>query len=437
MVVMRTVDLIVKKRDGQELSAPEIRWLIDAYTQGDVGDDQMAAFLMASFFRGLGGRELSELVAAMLESGSVMDLSSVPGLKIDKHSTGGVGDKISICLAPLVAACGVAVPMISGRALGHTGGTLDKLSAIPNFRTDLDNARFLRLVSEHQLALIGQTETLAPADRKLYALRDVTGTVESIPLIAASIMSKKLAEGIDGLVLDVKCGSGAFMKSQDEALRLARTMIGIAQRMNKKIRALVTDMNQVLGRACGNANETWEALEVLKDRGPPDVVALTLELGGEMLFMGGGAESVEDGKVRIQRAIKDGRGLEKFRRVVEAQGGDPRALDDRNRLPVARLRHEIVSKQAGYVASFDVALLGRALMVLGAGRERSADPVDVSVGVEVLIRLQDAVQVGQPLFSVAYNSPERFERARAMLEDAVRFSEEPGPGLPLVYTRLG
>src|SRR5262245_11088477 len=339
---MRAVDLIKRKRDGGELSREEVKWLIERYTAGEVGDDQMAAFAMAVFFRGMGAGELAALVEAMMASGAVIDLSAIEGIKVDKHSTGGVGDKISLCLAPLVAACGVPVPMISGRALGHTGGTLDKLTAIPGFRVDIDEKRFVELVEKHQLALIGQTERLVPADRKLYALRDVTSTVESIPLIAASIMSKKLAEGIDALVLDVKVGSGAFMKTMDEARTLARTMISIGERMNKKVRALLTDMSQVLGHACGNANEMWEAIEVLKGAGPADVVELTVELGAEMLKLGGVAESLEDGKTRIRRAIRDGRGLEKLRRVVEAQGGDPHALDDRAVMPVAKHKASVV-----------------------------------------------------------------------------------------------
>jgi pyrimidine-nucleoside phosphorylase len=300
---MRAVDLIRKKRDGRELSPDEVAWLIRAYTDGVVGDDQMAAFAMAVIFRGMGGAELAALTDAMMRSGNLIDLSGVPGVKVDKHSTGGVGDKISICLAPLVAACGVPVPMISGRGLGHTGGTLDKLAAIPGFDVSVPDAQFVALVRDVGAALIGQTATLAPADKKLYALRDVTATVESVPLISASILSKKLAEGIDALVLDVKVGSGAFMKSMEDARTLARTMITVGERMGRRVRALLTNMDQVLGRAVGNANETWEALEVLKGGGPADVVELTVELGAEMLVLGKVAESLDDGRTRILRAI--------------------------------------------------------------------------------------------------------------------------------------
>ncbi|MEQ8272722.1 MAG: thymidine phosphorylase [Deltaproteobacteria bacterium] len=434
---MRAVDLIRTKRDGGSLEEAAIEWLIDAYTKGDVGDDQMAAFTMAVFFRGMSGAELAALVRAMLESGRVMDLADIPGKKVDKHSTGGVGDKISICLAPLVAACGVPVPMISGRALGHTGGTLDKLSAIPGFTVDIDDDRFVEIVREHNLALIGQTASLAPADKKLYALRDVTGTVESIPLIAASIMSKKLAEGIDGLVLDVKVGSGAFMKSVDDARALARTMISIGDRMNKKVRALVTDMNQVLGRACGNANETWEAIEVLRGGGPEDVVTLTVEIGAEMLVLGGVADSLDDGKTRMRRAIADGRGLEKLRKVVQAQGGDPASLDARDKLPTAKHTQDVTIDRAGIVSRLDVEAIGRAAMVLGAGRAKSSDAVDLSVGFDIGFRLGDTLEAGQPIARADYNDEGKLAAAKEILLGAIELSEEAPEPTVLIKERLG
>ncbi|MEQ9503215.1 MAG: thymidine phosphorylase [Deltaproteobacteria bacterium] len=434
---MRAVDLIRTKRDGGSLDEAAIEWLIDAYTKGDVGDDQMAAFTMAVFFRGMSGAELAALVRAMLESGRVMDLADIPGKKVDKHSTGGVGDKISICLAPLVAACGVPVPMISGRALGHTGGTLDKLSAIPGFTVDIDDDRFVEIVRANNLALIGQTASLAPADKKLYALRDVTGTVESIPLIAASIMSKKLAEGIDGLVLDVKVGSGAFMKSVDDARALARTMISIGDRMNKKVRALVTDMNQVLGRACGNANETWEAIEVLRGGGPEDVVTLTVELGAEMLVLGGVADSLDDGKTRMRRAIADGRGLEKLRKVVQAQGGDPASLDARDKLPTAKHTQDVTIDRAGIVSRLDVEAIGRAAMVLGAGRAKSSDAVDLSVGFDIGFRLGDALEAGQPIARADYNDDGKLAAAKEILLGAIELSEEAPEPTVLIKERLG
>jgi pyrimidine-nucleoside phosphorylase len=433
---MRAVDLIKRKRDGGELQAAEVRWLIEHYTSGAVGDDQMAAFAMSVFFRGMGAGELAALVEAMMASGVTIDLSKINGIKVDKHSTGGVGDKISLCLAPLVAACGVPVPMISGRALGHTGGTLDKLSAIPGFRVDLDENKFVELVEKHQLALIGQTERLVPADRKLYALRDVTSTVESIPLIAASIMSKKLAEGIDALVLDVKVGSGAFMRSIDEARTLAKTMISIGERMDKKVRALLTDMSQVLGAACGNANEMWEAIDVLKGDGPSDVIELTVELGAEMLKLGGVAESIEDGKTRIKRAIKDGRGLEKLRRLVEAQGGDPRALDDRNVMPVAKHRESVLVDRPGVITGFKTAEIGRAAMILGAGRARSSDDVDLAVGLFMRVRTGDRVEAGRVLAELEYNDPSKLQAAKELLLSAVEIGEKAPEPYPLIRERL-
>lgn len=433
---LRAVDLIRKKRDAGALDSAEIRWLIERYTSGEVGDDQMAAFAMAVFFRGMTEGELATLVEAMMASGSVVDLSHVPGKKVDKHSTGGVGDKISLCLAPLVAASGVPVPMMSGRALGHTGGTLDKLSAIPGFSPDFDERGIATLVERHNLALVGQTAKLVPADRKLYALRDVTATVESIPLIAASIMSKKLAEGIDALVLDVKVGSGAFMRSLEDARTLARTMMGIGERMGRSVRALITDMNQVLGRACGNANETWEAIEVLKGRGPSDVVELTLELGAEMLELGGVAKTREEGRARIAAAIADGRGLEKLRGVVEAQGGDPRALDERTVMPCARYKAEVVAERSGVITAFHVAEIGRAAMVLGAGRARSSDTVDLAAGLSMCVRLGDRVERGQPLAEVELNDWAKLELARPIFLAAVEIGEAAPTVPPLVHERL-
>jgi pyrimidine-nucleoside phosphorylase len=433
---MRAVDLIRKKRDGRELTPEEISWLIGRYTKGEIGDDQMAAFAMAVFFRGMGGAELAALTETMMRSGNVMDLSSIPGIKVDKHSTGGVGDKVSVCLAPLVAACGVPVPMISGRGLGHTGGTLDKLSAIPGFSVEIDDATFVELVKRHGCALIGQTATLAPADRKLYALRDVTATVESIPLIAASILSKKLAEGIDALVLDVKVGSGAFMKSAEDARALARTLVSIGERMGKKVRALITSMDQVLGRAVGNAHEIWEAVEVLRGGGPEDLVEITLELGAEMLLLGDVADSLDDGKTRLMRAIKDGRGLERLRKVIEGQRGDPRSIDARSGLPTAKHEGEVTFAREGVISSIDVEAIGRAGMILGAGRERTSDQIDLAVGFEVQARLGDRVEKGQPIARVQYNDRARFEAMSPILAGAFTLGDGAPNVPPLVRERL-
>lgn len=434
---MRAVDLIRAKRDGASLAPDAVRWLVEQYTAGAVGDDQMAAFAMAVFFRGMDAKELAALVEAMMASGEVIDLSSVPGKKVDKHSTGGVGDKISICLAPLVAACGVPVPMISGRGLGHTGGTLDKLSAIPGFSVDLSAEAFVAQVRTLGIALIGQTATLVPADKKLYALRDVTATVESIPMISASIMSKKLAEGIDGLVLDVKVGSGAFMKRVEDARVLAETMIGIGERMGRKVRALLTDMGQHLGSAVGNANETWEAIEVLRGGGPPDVVTLTVDLGAEMLMLGEVAGSLEDGRAQIQAAIADGRGLEVLARCVEAQGGDPRALEARERMPAAAHRAEVKALHGGWISGFDTEAIGRAAMVLGAGRARSTDVIDLGVGIEVLVKRGDQIEAGQPVACVDYQDEARLQEAGEMIRGAITVSEAAVEKVPLILERLG
>jgi pyrimidine-nucleoside phosphorylase len=434
---MRAVDLIRKKRDGGALTPTEIRRFVEDFTAGGVAPEQMAAFAMAVFFRGLGREELGALTDAMMRSGHVVELGHVPGKKVDKHSTGGVGDKVSICLAPLVAAAGVPVPMISGRGLGHTGGTLDKLSAIPGFDVGLDEARFVEQVRTIGCALIGQTSSLAPADKKLYALRDVTGTVESIPLISASIMSKKLAEGIDALVLDVKVGSGAFMKTQARAVELADTMIEIGAAMGKTVRAVLTSMDDVLGVAVGNANETWEAIEVLRGRGPADLVALTIELGAEMLVLGSVATDLDDGRRRMQAEIDSGRGLEKLRAVVAAQGGDVAALDDRGVMATAPRHTPIVAARGGYVVDVDVEAVGRAAMTLGAGRARQDDRIDLGVGFDVLVKRGQRVDAGQPLVLAHHDGSAKFEAARAILERAYTLGEAPPSPIPLVLERRG
>src|ERR1700734_256497 len=332
---MRTVDLMHRKRDGEELAPEEIEFLIEGYTSGDIPDYQMSAFLMAVFFTGMSDREVSRLTECMLRSGDTVDLSSVPGVKVDKHSTGGVGDKTSFIVAPLAAAAGVVVPMMSGRALGHTGGTLDKLESIPGFRTNLTTAEFEKQLAELGLCFIGQTDRLAPADRKLYALRDVTATVESIPLISSSIMSKKLAEGVDALVLDVKVGTGAFMKKQVDARRLAQTMVGIGRRMDKKVQALITNMNQPLGYAIGNALEIMEASQTLQNAGPADLTKLCLELAARMIFLGKKAVTLEEARLTAEKHLVDGSAYAKFKQVVAAQGGNPQALDKFELLPNA------------------------------------------------------------------------------------------------------
>ncbi len=432
---MRAVELIAQKRNGHPLDPDDIRALIAGYTRGEVPDYQMSALAMAVYFRGMQPDELSAWTDAMLRSGDVLDLSHIPGAKVDKHSTGGVGDKISLPLAPLVAACGVRVPMISGRGLGHTGGTLDKLESIPGFRTDLPVERFVAQVADDdmRLGLIGQTEEIAPADKRLYALRDVTATVESVPLIASSIMSKKLAEGIDGLVLDVKVGSGAFMKTEADARLLAETMVGIGNRMGCKTVALLTDMSEPLGRMVGNALEVRESIDILRGGGPADVRALTLRLAVEMLVLGGVSRS--DAEARTVEVLDSGAALKRFRAIVEAQGGDPAAIDDPSRLAQAPHVEAFVAKKAGYVTAIDTARVGLAAGCLGAGRARTDDVIDPAVGLEICVRLGDRVDAGQPLARIHHRS-RGLDDCRAHLSAAWTTGEAPPAERPLIIDRV-
>jgi pyrimidine-nucleoside phosphorylase/thymidine phosphorylase len=394
---MRAVELIQAKRDGRALADEEIRFLVDGYTRGDIPDYQMAAFCMAVFFRGMEEGETAALAGAMLRSGEVLDLSDLPGVKVDKHSTGGVGDKVSLALAPIAAACGVVVPMVSGRGLGHTGGTLDKLEAIPGFRVDLPVARFREILRGLGVCLIGQTAEIAPADRKLYALRDVTATVESIPLIAGSIMSKKLAEGIDALVLDVKVGGGAFMKRPEEARRLAQALIGIGRSMGKRVSALLTGMDEPLGNAVGNALEVAEAVALLRGGGPADLREVTLELAAEMVRLAGLAPGRAAALAAAEAAVSSGRALSRLRAVVAAQGGDPAAVDDLSRLPRAPRTREVPSPAGGFVAAIDAQEVGLAAMGLGAGRLRVEGRVDPAVGIVTRKKVGDPVERSEPL----------------------------------------
>ncbi|MCA9539082.1 MAG: thymidine phosphorylase [Myxococcales bacterium] len=428
---MRAAELIARKRDGQALDPEDIRALIAGYARGDVPDYQMSALAMAVYFRGLEPAELSAWTDAMLRSGDVLDLGHLDGAKVDKHSTGGVGDKISLPLAPLVAACGLRVPMVSGRGLGHTGGTLDKLESIPGFRTDLPVERFVAQVADDalRLGLIGQTEEIAPADKRLYALRDVTATVESIPLIASSIMSKKLAEGIDGLVLDVKVGTGAFMKRLDEARTLARTMVGIGAEVGCKVVALLTDMNQPLGHMVGNALEVRESLDVLRGGGPEDVRTLTLGLAEEMLALGGLDPA------QAKAALDDGRAFAVFEQVVAAQGGDVRALHDPDRLPHAPSVEAFAAPRAGFVTAIETEHVGLAAMCLGAGRARKEDAVDPAVGLEVLAKTGDRVEAGQPLARI-HHTGRGLDDARAHLKAAWTIADAPPVPRPLIIERI-
>ncbi|MFL5372970.1 MAG: thymidine phosphorylase [Myxococcales bacterium] len=434
---MRAYDLIKKKRDGGLLEPEELRFLALGAASGEVADEQLAAFLMAVFFRGLDGvSELPHVLDAMLRSGRVLDLSHIPGRKVDKHSTGGVGDKISLPLAPLVAACEVRVPMVSGRGLGHTGGTLDKLESIPGFRVTLPLSRFVELVETVGACLIGQTDEIAPADRKLYALRDATATVESIPLIASSILSKKLAEGIDALVLDVKVGRGAFMKSLDQARALARTMVDLCHVMGRGCSALLTAMDEPLGEAVGNAVEVAESIEILRGRGPPDARELTLLLGIEMLLAGSAARTEAEAREKLTSALADGRALRKFGEIVEAQHGDARCLDDPGRLPQPRLRREIRAERSGFLVALDAEEVGLSAVDLGAGRARKEDRVDPAAGLLLRKRAGDEVRAGETLAELHAESEARLEAGAARFARAVHIGDAPGKPSPLLLERV-
>jgi pyrimidine-nucleoside phosphorylase len=430
--------VIRKKRDGGELSGIEIESLVNAYTAGEIPDYQVSAWLMAVVLRGMTRAETATLTDAMLHSGEVLDLSSLSAKKVDKHSTGGVGDKTSLVLAPLAAAAGVAVPMISGRGLGHTGGTLDKLEAIPGFNVNLPVAQFRRVLETCGCAMIGQTAEIAPADRKLYALRDVTGTVESPYLICASIMSKKLAEGIDALVLDVKTGSGAFMKSEEDAAFLAELMVETGERMGKRVVALITDMDQPLGCMIGNALEVVEVIEVLRGEGPEDLRQLCLELAGWMLHLGGACDSVAAGKQKSEKLISSGKALDKFRQMVELQGGDPCVIDDPKKLPQAVHRVTFSSPTSGYLTSLKCEQIGTACVVLGGGRERKEDAVDPAVGIVLHKKVGDKILPGEPLATIHYNAEMRAQLARKLLEDSFQIADSPAPEKrPLIHRVIG
>jgi pyrimidine-nucleoside phosphorylase len=422
---MRTVDLIHRKRDGEELAPEEIQYLVDGYTRGDIPDYQLSAFLMATYFSGMTDREVSVMTESMVNSGTIVDLSSIPGTKVDKHSTGGVGDKTSLIASPIAASAGVVVPMISGRALGHTGGTLDKLESIPGFRTDLTIDQFRSLLAEHQLAFIGQTPEITPADGKLYALRDATATVESIALIATSIMSKKVAVSLDALVLDVKVGSGAFMKKQVEARRLAQMMVGIGRRLDKRVQALITDMSQPLGYAVGNALEVMEVSQTLQNAGPADLTRLSLELAARMIFLGKIAKSMEEAREIAQSKLLDGSGYRKLKDVIAAQGGNPQVLDRFDLLPNATGAQEITTSRGGYVSGIDAQFIGQASSMIGAGRNTKEDSIDPAVGVILEVKVGQKIEAGSILCRIYHTNEEHLEEAAELVEDAFKISQHP------------
>jgi len=433
---MRAVDVIQRKRDGHELTPGEILFFIEGYTRGTIPDYQASALAMAVFFKGMTAAETVALTESMMRTGEVLDLSDLPGPKVDKHSTGGVGDKTSMVLAPLAAACDVYVPMISGRGLGHTGGTLDKLESIPGFRVGLSLDEFRAVLRTSHLGLIGQTPEIAPADRKLYALRDVTSTVESRPLIAASIMSKKMAEGIDALVLDVKTGDGAFMVKPEDSRALAEAMLAIGKGMGKKVVALITDMEQPLGRTVGNALEIAECVETLQGKGPADLETLSVELAAWMLSLVGAPASLDAARARVREALSSGAGLKKFQEIIGLQGGDPRVCDDVSRLPRAAETVELRAESAGRVAGIACRAVGTAAMLLGAGRETVDSTIDPGVGLVLRKKVGDAVAPGEPLATVHVNDRGRLDEALAMLRRAIRVGPEAPPPRPLVHAVL-
>ena len=424
---MKMVDLIRKKKSGEKLTKEEIGFAVAGYTAGKIPDYQMSALLMAICFRGMDGEEVAWLTEAMLHSGESLDLSAIPGVKVDKHSTGGVGDTTTLILAPLVAACGVPVAKLSGRGLGHTGGTLDKLESVPGLSVSMDAGRFVEAVKRNGIALMGQSETMVPADKKMYALRDVTATVDSIPLIASSIMSKKLASGSDAIVLDVKTGNGAFMASQEKAEELAWTMVNLGRSMGKRVAALVTDMNQPLGSAIGNAIELREAILALKGKLPANcpLMEVTWALGEEMLLLSGAAKEESQARSLLQTAWKTGKGLEKLRLLIEELGGDSRCCEEEDLLLRAERTVEVRSERAGFVTAMETAKLGRAAMALGAGRSKMDEPVDPDVGVMMHVRLGDPVEAGGLLARLYVNGEKGLNEAEALVKEAVTVGETP------------
>lgn len=430
------VELIELKRDGLPLSSEQIQWLISAFTSGEVTDYQMAAMAMAVYLQGLDSTELATWTDAMLHSGQTLDLSDLDGPKVDKHSTGGVGDKVTIPLLPMVRACGVLAPTLTGRGLGHTGGTRDKLEAIPGLSTSLSSDRFMEVLGAHGMVYGGQSDNLAPADRKLYALRDATGTVPSLPLIASSIMSKKLAEDLDGLVLDVKTGAGAFVPDPARARALAITMVGLGKAYGVRTTAFLSSMESPLGREVGNASEIRESIQILRGQGPDDLRDMTLALGAEMLLLANVAVDEIRARRMLTKAVESGEALEVFKRVVEAQGGDPTVVEDLSILPRAARRAEVGAPASGWITACHALTVGVAATRLGAGRERKEDSIDPGVGITILAKPGDRVDKGQPLAEVVYQEEERWQSVRGLLASAWSMGEEPPEPVPLVGERI-
>ncbi|WP_026675055.1 pyrimidine-nucleoside phosphorylase [Alkalihalobacterium bogoriense] len=429
---MRMVDLIEKKRDGFPLDKSEIEFVIQKYSNGEIPDYQMAAFAMAVFFKNMTNEERSYLTLAMAESGDKINLSEIEGIKVDKHSTGGVGDKTTIALAPLVAAVGVPVAKMSGRGLGHTGGTIDKLESIPGFHVEITNEQFIQLVNKNKIAVVGQTGNLAPADKKLYSLRDVTATVNSIPLIASSIMSKKIASGADAIVLDVKTGTGAFMKELDQSIELAQAMVEIGNQLGRQTTAIISDMNQPLGYTIGNALEVKEAIEILRGQGPEDLKELCLTLGSQMVVLAKKAETVEKARQLLQEAIISGEAIKKLKQFIVAQGGDGTVVDDPEKLPIAPFEIEVDADESGYVSEIVADKIGKAAMVLGAGRATKESTIDLAVGITLKKKIGDAVTVGETV-AVLHANSENVDRVIEMVQGSFTIIKDTVQKNKLIY----
>lgn len=429
---MNTVELITKKRNGQSLTEAEIEYLVKGYTAGEIPDYQMSAFLMAVYFNGMDKAETVALTQIMRDSGDVVDLSAIEGIKVDKHSTGGVGDKTTLIVGPIAAACGVPIAKMSGRGLGFTGGTIDKLEAIPGYKTAITEQEFMAQVNSRGISVIGQNGHIAPADKKIYALRDVTGTVENLSLITSSIMSKKLAAGSDAILLDVKCGSGAFMKTQEDAEKLASLMVEIGNADGKKTMAMITDMEQPLGNAIGNTLEVAEAIDVLKNRGPEDITELCIALGGMMIYLGDKAVTSEEGMQKARKALEDGSALAKFRDLVEGQGGDPAIIEDYTLMPQAEFCIEMKAWEEGYIESLDAMGFGLASQHTGAGRERKDDVIDMSAGIVLSKKTGDYVTFGEMLCKIYGNDIKKVEKALEEVTNSVKIGRKKPQKAPLI-----
>lgn len=432
---MRMVDLIEKKRDGEQLSSEEIQFIINGYTEGTIPDYQVSAFSMAVFFNGMTESETADLTMAMVKSGDQIDLSQIEGIKVDKHSTGGVGDTTTLVLGPLVAAVGVPVAKMSGRGLGHTGGTIDKLEAVEGFHVEIENQEFIDLVNKNKIAVIGQSGNLTPADKKLYALRDVTATVNSIPMIASSIMSKKIAAGADAIVLDVKTGAGAFMKTLDDSRELARAMVRIGNNVGRQTMAVISDMSQPLGFAIGNALEVKEAIDTLKGEGPEDLTELCLALGSHMVYLAKKANSLEEARQLLENAIKDGSALETFKLFLASQGGDASVVDQPDKLPQAKYIIELDAKEDGYVKEMVADEIGTAAMILGAGRATKESTIDLAVGLMLRKKIGDKVQKGDSLVTI-YSNFENVEAVKQKLYENITITSEPAKAPTLIYEQI-